>query len=211
MMGCLGGSSEKQEASPQEVQLQAIADEEWARFKEQYVPVEEAYLGEIQQFDSPEERRDMVAEQANVAQRANTVQPQAGLDPNSGAGFANTLQRGLDTGQNAASGAMRGDLAVDSRKLAGLQSSIALGRGIKENATVNLTRSAQQVAAANQAAALDAAAASRSNWNAAGQAAGLGLGAYRTFQQPVAATGINPLTTQRTGAPVTDLNPPPTA
>lgn len=128
-MGGGGGSSEVRETS-QEKSAAEVAMKEWSRYKNVYVPLENEWMEDIRVTEP--ERNQIVGEAAGLTnQRFNTLQRDvvSRVAPGSGkftmATTGLNAQRGASVGRSMATAAS----LADDADLAGLQTSVALGRG----------------------------------------------------------------------------------
>ena len=138
--------SKKVKANPNEVELQKIAQEEWADYQEVYVPVENELIRKVMQFGSPERVAKARGEAAGAIRQ--TSQP-ATRQPGASQGLT---YRGLVDAATAESrGAGAGGVAAEHEELAradrGGTGLINLGRQVQ-----GLSGHALRSAASNQAA-----------------------------------------------------------
>lgn len=123
-----GGSSTVAQTNPEEQQLAQISDEKWASYKRRYIPIENEWMQQVQDLDSPlkhEQAQDMASNELKI--QAGSSVPEtgqalaAGKTPNSDDQSA--VAGDLATAKN------KTNLGVTDRYLKGLQNIVEIGQG----------------------------------------------------------------------------------
>ncbi len=139
------GAEGANDAAAAASRLQAeIAKDQWDRYKQIYAPLEQSFVNESQNYDSPDNYRRAAGEaQATVASQfakaRDRLQRTPGLDPSTGAYQAGTL--GLELGQ-AATDATQQNAArqmVRDKARAYKTDAISLGKNLPANAATSLS------------------------------------------------------------------------
>ena len=124
------GSSDapQQEESPMEKEQQQMAEDTWARYKEKFIPLEEATLEKIRSWDSAGYRDNQIGEAVAVARRL----PFDGTQPAMGGGtsgdfLASLMQHNAQSDAMAAQGAAETNQLATEKYLGGLMDMVQLG------------------------------------------------------------------------------------
>ena len=164
-------------------QQQSIANDQWARYKTTYAPMEDTMAADAQNYATPEkyaaaagEANATTTDQFNLAKQRLARTP--GLDQSSAA-YATNLAN-MDTSQAAAGAMAQNKARTGLRDAAWARQvdALSLGKGLSANATTGLAQASSGYAStASQAAAAANAATAQGNvayTRASNTAAGLG-------------------------------------
>jgi len=187
-------SKNRVKETPFEREAARIAAEEWNRYQQVFVPLENEFIQQIQIGPQDYQFAQGLAagenrQQFSQAQRGLETQLAAGgVNPNSGRFQGAISDLNTAQGQSAAAGVTQANVDTRRRQIRGLNAAIGMGRGQAVQADLGFRR---QAAAESQRAISDAQLAFQKNaatQGAVGTAAGLGLGAYQnreTFRKPL--------------------------
>lgn len=144
-MGGGGGDTEIKETE-QEKELARIATEEWQRYQDTFVPLENEWIEDVTQDPAADKERIAGITAGRVGSQYDQAQAEiddkalaAGTNVNSGM-FKRQLNRGGDVGEAVA----RGNVGVDAKKTGELMGAIQTGRGQQASAQASLADVANQ-------------------------------------------------------------------
>lgn len=178
--------------------LQRLAD-----YKQRWQPVQRRLAQDVREMgaEGSVERERMAGKAvsdtrgafAQGAQAAEAAQRSAGVDPGSSKFKLGVTQQATDEARSTGMGIMAADQAIDDAYVRGLSSLMSIGRGTQAAATDNLSSLAGLQAGRAQDEATRSATNRAGNYQLAGQAAGIAIGAG----MPGRAQAPNPATTSR--------------
>lgn len=133
-LGGSGGAEQVEQTAAEREQLKIAADT-WDRYKETFVPIENAMVDKIRSYDTEGYRENKVGEAATVAKR-NQLQARGGA---SGHFLGDILQHGVQTGAIAGMGGAETGQETREQYGSGLQGMTQIGHNIRQTASQGMT------------------------------------------------------------------------
>jgi len=193
---CGGGDAPEIKETAQDKALADVTMEQWNRYKEVFVPIEERYMAEDMRMTPADESKIAAQVSAGVGRHVSSERDKIisgmasrGVDPTSGAGKAAVGDIGIDQGNIAGTAMARGAQAVDDQTLLNTQNAINRGRGVAEEATRDMSTLSRDATAE----AIDRAYEGEEDRDAAistaATAAGMGLAGWKNMNKGGPAGG----------------------
>jgi hypothetical protein len=138
------GAQGANDAAADSTRLQAqIARDQWNRYKTMYSPLEEAYVREAQNYDSPENYAKAAGDasatvESQFAKARQQLMRTPGLDPSSGAFQAGMTNLGLSEAANSAVQQNAARNKVKDMAFARKTDALSLGKGLPAQAATML-------------------------------------------------------------------------
>lgn len=170
-----GGGGQQVEESEYDKQLAVIGADKWKEYERTYKPLEGAYMHRIHQLGNAVARDQAAGDTASAVQHAFGQVGTA--PPGSGGYLTGVAARDVGRADALGRGLAMSDVATTARMHRGMQSIIAMGRGISNEGVAGLSRSAAIDTARSYASAEAAQTRSQGRSDAIGT--GVGYGLYR--------------------------------
>ena len=174
------GDDDYVEANPYEDQLVEISEKMFEDYQQNYVPLENEMIREIESKRGADYQQSMKNEAVTAARMASpgTVTVGAGMDPSQGSFIQASNQAQQQAGTAGAMGAMSGLQTAEDQYLSGMMGMAQMGRGQQATAMQGTSDLAAQQAGVDMAELSAQQYANAAKWGAAGSVAGMGAAYY---------------------------------
>lgn len=181
-----GGGDNTVKDTPEQKYLAQVAAEQWNYAQEELAPLQNLYMNQVAEMDSPE-RKSYIQGRANLGTQsavsdavhsATAGGEVSGIDPSSGRFKLGVTEGVVNSAQSGGSVASQALFEQDSAKMLGLQNIVAMGSGQETQATAGLQDLSSISAENAQSDAYNSFNKNSANLQLLGNVAGMGTAYY---------------------------------